>query len=223
MTLQELIRRFRVRAHDNVEPYLWSNQDVTDWLNEAEQQACLRGRLLREAARQDVCRMVLDPAQSTYVLHPAVTEITHMRVIPGDGGRSRVVLLKSPDWLDAYVPDWRDEDQPVRMAIQDDCSLSLVGTISAGDVLMLECYRLPMASMADMADVPEIHQAHHEHLIDWALYRAFSVPDADAFDPKRSEQARQDFTAYFGEPPDKDMLRSTRHDVIHHTAPLRFP
>ena len=47
MTLADLIRRFRVLADDKVQPYLWADEDVIDWLNDAQAQAAVRGRLLR--------------------------------------------------------------------------------------------------------------------------------------------------------------------------------
>ena len=62
------------------------------------------------------------------------------------------------------------------------------------------------------------HKAHHEHLIDWALHRAFSVPDSEMFDANRAAQAEEAFTAYFGPLPDSDMRRITRHDVVHHNT-----
>ena len=62
------------------------------------------------------------------------------------------------------------------------------------------------------------HKAHHEHLIDWALHRAFSVPDAETFDQHRADLAERAFTEYFGLLPDSDMRRITRHDVVHHNT-----
>jgi hypothetical protein len=63
---------------------------------------------------------------------------------------------------------------------------------------------------------PEIHQAHHEHLLQWALHKAFGIPDSDGFDPGRSALAERAFTAYFGPMPDSDLRRETRSDVPHH-------
>ena len=48
MTLEDMIRRFRVAARDTVEPFLFPTEDVTDWLNEAQNEACIRARLIRE-------------------------------------------------------------------------------------------------------------------------------------------------------------------------------
>ena len=218
MTLEDLIRRFRVRANDMAQPHLFADQDVIDWLNDAEEQACVRGRLLREDALPEMCRIVLEAGKSTYKLHQKLYEISHLRVLPQNGGRSRHLLIKTREWLDAEMPDWRDSNRPAMFAIQDDISLRVVGKVDDGDALALECYRLPLKPMEADNSKPEIHIAHHDHLIDWALHRAFSVPDAETFDPNRAALAEQAFTRYFGPLPDSDMRRITRHDVAHHNA-----
>ena len=214
MTLDDLIRRFRVRANDMAQPHLFADQDVIDWLNDAEEQACVRGRLLREDALPEMCRIVLEAGKHTYKLHQKLYEISHLRVLPQNGGRSRHLLIKTREWLDAEMPDWRDSNRPAMFAIQDDISLRVVGKVDDGDALALECYRLPLKPMEADNSKPEIHIAHHDHLIDWALHRAFSVPDAETFDPNRAALAEQAFTAYFGSRPDSDLRRSTRHDEV---------
>ena len=232
MNLVELIRRFRVLARDTVtgvgsdrEDLMWADADLVDWFNEAEQEACVRARLLREDALPAMCLMALDPAQHTYELHPKLYEIINLRIRSAAETRSRALCLKSREWLDEYMPDWRDDPNPPHFAVQNENSLRIVGRISAGDELLLEVYRLPMEDMAltddpianPVHDTPEIHEASHRHLIDWVLYRAFSVPDTEAFDAQRAAQAELAFTKYFGLPVTSDMRRSTRVDVENHT------
>ena len=76
--------------------------------------------------------------------------------------------------------------------------------------------RLPEGAVVD-ADTaaPEISELHHEHLVNWALHKAFSIPDAEGFDPQRAQDAERDFTEYFGIRPDSDLRRITREDVPH--------
>lgn len=126
--------------------------------------------------------------------------------------------LVSREWLDAERCDWRDETRETYFAIQDENSIRIVGAIKAGEVLHIECYRLPLDSMVNGTDEPEIHEAHHDHLIQWALHEAFSIPDAEMFDAQRAEKAEREFSSYFGLMPDADMRRITRHDVTHHNA-----
>ena len=213
MTLEDLIRRFRVLAQDTEQPFLWPDEAVIDWLNDAHAQACVRGRLIREDENPAVCQIALTPGQHTYPLHASVYELINLR-IKGSGAESpRSMAIKSREWLDANVRDWRDMDRPSQWLIQDDTTLRVVGAIQAGDVLHLECYRLPLKQLANDMDKPEIHAAHHEHLIQWALHRAFSIPDSETIDPQRAELALSAFTRYFGLPPDSDARRATRHDL----------
>ena len=222
MDVEALIRRFRVLANDNAQPYFWADVDVTDWLNDAQAQACVRGRLIREDENPAVCQIALTPGQHTYPLHASVYELINLRIKGSGTEPSRPMSIKSREWLDANVCDWRDMDEPSPWLIQDDTTLRVVGAIQAGDVLHLECYRLPLKQLANDMDKPEIHAAHHVHLIQWALHKAFSVPDADGFDAARSAAAEAEFTAYFGPMPDSDMRRTTREDVVHHNVSI-FP
>ena len=221
MTLEDLIRRFRVAARDTVEPFLFPTEDVTDWLNDAQDQACIRARLIREDELEAVCRIALTPGAHTYALHPLVYEIISLWIKPVSG-RKRPVTLRSREWLNHHMPEWRDCTRPAEIAIQDDTTVRIVGAVEAGNMLELECYRLPLRPMANDTDKPEIHRAHHQHLIDWALHKAFSVVDAETFDPKRAELSESAFTHYFGPLPDSDLRRTTRMDVPHHNAPV-FP
>ena len=216
MQLKDLIRRFRYLANDTSMPPLWSNEVLNDLFNDALDQACIRGRLIREDQRSDVCQISLTVGQHTYPLHHAVTEIIILRLVPASGQKPRRLRLVSREWLDEEYPEWRDDNQSAAYAIQDDKSLRVVGAIEVGDVMHLECYRLPIQPLTSDMSEPEIHRAHHVHLIQWVLHKAFSVPDADAFDPNRSAQAEAEFTDYFGLMPDSDLRRITREDVVHH-------
>jgi hypothetical protein len=236
MTLADLIRRFRVLADDKAAPFFWSDPDVVDWLNDAEAQACVRSRLLLEDANPDVCEVAVTAGVHTYQLHPKVYELVRTGFRPSAvGGRSCRFRLVSREWLDANYRHWREADDwhhmdgGKRYLVQNDTSVRIVPIPAEDGALTLEGYRLPMDAMAlpdpanpgaPVHDTPEIHAAHHEHLILWALHKAFSVPDSESFDPQRAGQAEAAFTAYFGRMPDSDMRRTTREDVAHHNEAI---
>ena len=213
MTLEDLIHRFRVLSLDNVTPPFWADEDVIDWLNEAQNEACIRARLIREDELEAVCSIALTPGTHTYALNPLVYEIISLWIKPASG-RKRPVTLRSREWLDHHLPEWRDCPWPAEIAIQDDTTVRIVGAVEAGDTLELECYRLPRRPMASGTDRPEIHTMHHAHLVQWALHRAFGVPDSETIDPTRAATAEAAFTRYFGPSPDADLRRSTRHDEV---------
>lgn len=220
MTLEDLLRRFRVAARDTAAPYLFADENITDWLNDAQEQACIRGRLLRDDSTLAVTRIPLTVGTHTYDLHETVYELINLRLIKASGDRPDTLVVKSREWLDSNMCDWRESERPACYVIQDDTSIRVVGTFAAGDRIDIECYRLPLEPLANDTDEPEIHRAHHVHLIDWALHRGFSIPDTETKDDDRASDHEGKFTAYFGPMPDADMRRITRHDVEHHNVSI---
>lgn len=213
MTLADLIRRFRVLASDTAKPHLWPNDQVADWLNDAQAQACVRGRLLLEDADPTMCEVDVEANRHTYPLHPKLYELVHLSLKASGDSCGTELKLVSRGWLDERFPHWRDDSRLTGYVIQGERSVRLVGTPTKAGVLTIEAYRLPMVLMEEMDDEPEIHEASHEYLICWALHKAFSVPDSEGFDPQRSSTSERAFTAYFGIAPDSDMRRITREDT----------
>jgi hypothetical protein len=218
VTLADLIAEFRSAADDaDAQPYLFSDADITRWLNEAQTEAAIRRRLLRETTDPAMCEIDVTAGTADYTLHPDFVELSHHAFLL-DGATERTdLLLVTREWLDRNVARWRDmeSDEPLYL-VQDALNLRLVPTPSADGTLLLEGYRVPSAQMALSADTPEIAAIHHRHLVQWALYRGYGVPDKEVFDPKRAAQAEADFTRYFGPRPDADLRNDTRMDTPQH-------
>lgn len=219
MTLEDLIFRFRIDATDTVpNPYLFADEWITEWLNEAEQEAAIRGRLIYEESNTAVCQIAVTAGTNTYPLHASLYEIVAPRFQVTGETRSEPLYLTTREELTRTRPDWRnDADDRPRFIIQDDSSITLWPRPNQAGTVRLEGYRLPIAAMANDSDKPEINAAHHRHLVHWALHRAFSRPDAETFDPQRSKTAEDAFTRYFGIRPDSDLRRATRSDEAQTT------
>lgn len=217
MDMADLIKDFRIVTQDKVAPFLFTNDDVMGWMIEAEQEACIRGRLIHEADNQQICRIPLVANQANYKLHRTAYEIDYLAYTRPGYARQEPVKLVSREWLDANRRDWRECSGVPEYAVQNDTSLRLSPTPNMSDgVLLLEAYRLPLRGLCkDLNSIPEIHIAHHHHLVDWALSRAFALPDSDTLDLGRAKEFEDAFTNYFGLRPDSDLRRITRHDTPH--------
>lgn len=218
MNAEALVAAYRVAAEDTERPYLVSDDQALEWLSEGESEAAVRMRLLHESADAAVCEVDVDAGTATYDLHESLYELTHV-AFRLDGATERTsVRLVSTEWLDKHVPCWRDETDTPLYAVQGETSIRLVPKPNANGTLLLEGYRLPLAPMTDGEHLPEIHKAHHRHLVDWALYRTWSVPDSELQAEDKAAAALARFTAYFGNRPDADLRRMTREDVEHHNV-----
>ena len=217
MQLNDLISRFRTLANDKVEPYFIDDASVIDWLNDAVNEACIRGRLLHES---NVSISVQD-TKSIYSLSKSIYEITRICFIANNGEQSNFLKLVSTGELDRiYCNDWANKKGQPEYAVQTDTKIRLVPQPDSNGILQIEGYRVPLSLMSSDSDEPEINQIHHVQLIQWVLHKAFSVVDAEFFDPNRSALAEQAFTDYFGMRPDSDLRRITREDVLHHVQPF---
>ncbi|MDK4680839.1 hypothetical protein QDY71_10215 [Kingella negevensis] len=206
MTLAELIGRFRTLANDKVEPYFWSDDEIAAWLNDALQEAAVRGRLLH---RFDAAVPVV-LGQAVVALPERVFEVDCV-VLERAGARVQLPLL-SPE-------ERRLQKDDVDCAVLTDTDLLLFPAAVYDGTLWVSGYRLPVPLVAD-DDVPEILDFHHVHLLQWVLHQAFAVPDAEVFDAQRSAAAEFEFTRYFGLRPDSDLRRITREDVPQSVKPF---
>lgn len=219
MTLQGLIAAFRVQANDKVEPYFWSDEEVTGYLNSAQKEAAIRARLIYEVVDADVCSISVIKDQPIYNLNPLIYELSHVAFKASGDTQIHKVSIISPEDMDKRCGnDWRERTGDPRFAVQADKWLRLAPMPDYDGLLLIEGYRAP--KLMDLADAdtaaPEISELHHEHLVNWALHKAFSIPDAELFDSEKANKAERDFTAYFGIRPDSDLRRITRADVQHH-------
>lgn len=221
MTLKELVRSVRVQSNDKVEPYFNEDEDIIAWLNQAVDEACIRGRLVHENMDSNICSAIIVANQSTYALHESLYEITKLTFVPSHNEKQTDIRLVSEEWLNLYsYEDWSTMKGKPQFAIQSDTAIRLVPTPDIEGNLLIEGYRTSIKDMIEDEDKPvDLHKQHHIHLIEWVLYKAFSIPDTEFFDHNRSEMAYRNFESYFGVRPDSDLRRQTREDYEHYVKP----
>ncbi|MBR7002841.1 MAG: hypothetical protein IKI11_09305 [Neisseriaceae bacterium] len=214
MTLKEMIQRCRIESNDTAEPYFVSDDAYKIWLNDALVEACIRGRLLYEKDDYAKCFMFFAAGEKAVDLSHDWVEIEEVGIVVSHNHFLRLPLL-SPDAVIAqYGEDYQSHDNLPVCAIMEDTKLRLFPTQSQDLTIKVQGYRLAEPLEND-DDEPEIHATHHRHLCDYALMKAFSVPDAELFDPNRAALAQKAFDDYFGLPKDSDFRRITREDRPH--------
>lgn len=215
MRREALRRRVRLLAQDTTLPYLWQDEDIDDWLNEAQQEAAIRARLLRAtpASHPALCEFSLTAGETAIALPEQLYEISYQEWVIG--AERRPLKLVSREWMDTTLPGWRamPAAEPDYL-VQDRQQLQVVPPPIADGAVLIEGYRLPEPMELD-DDEPRIPLAHHIHLVQWALHVGYSMPDAETFNPGKSQAAEAEFARYFGARPDADLRADTRNDETH--------
>ena len=215
MRREALRRRVRLLGHDTVRPYLWQDEDIDDWLNEAQHEAAIRARLLRAtpASHPALCEYPLAAGEAAITVPDQLYEISHQEWAAGS--ERRPLKLVSREWMDTTLPGWRGMPaaEPDYL-VQDRQQIEVVPPPIVAGAVLIEGYRLPEPMESD-EDEPRIPLAHHIHLVQWALHVGYSIPDAETFNPGKAQAAESEFGRYFGARPDADLRADTRNDETH--------
>jgi hypothetical protein len=213
MNLAEIESTFRSDNGDEVEPYLWSSKEVARWANEAEQEACIRRRLISDKT-SGASKIKVVEGKTVYTLNDSVLEILHAALIDEAGTHHPISSIDSIE-LDRIRPSWRTDTRRPAEFIHNDKTLELSAKPDAAYTLQMEVYRLPAALMEGDEDTPEIHASHHLYLLHWIEHRAYAKPDVDTMNTGKSESAAQEFERYFGPRPSADLRRKRQANRAH--------
>lgn len=183
MNLGQLIATCRLRTDDLAEPYLWSDDEWIDVLNEAVNEACVRARLLTRNVTVSI-----QPGTSIYTLPAYVIDVE--KITDAATGRE----IPSQVWN----------------ATRTDLVLYYEPSEASSWVLSTVC--IPETRMTSDTHVPAIPERYHLRLIDWAISRAYLKNDADAFNPNASAVHAREFSQSFGEYFDANVQRKHRRN-----------
>jgi hypothetical protein len=196
MTLEEIITMYRAQAFDNADPYLCSDELLTIYANEAQNEACRRGDLLRDSS-SDFCSIAYIANQETVDIDPRIVKIKRAYT---DG---YPLTDLSVEEMDEISPSWQTDSIRARPT-------HLISGLTTGvrylwprprdaGTLSLTVQRLPLCKLMNDVDEPEIREEAHMGLVEWMLYRAYSREDApELYNPQKAAIHEAKFIAEFG-------------------------
>ena len=184
MNLAAIRKEARFRLKDMAKPYFFTDEFIDSAANEAVQEACIRARLIEDDS-SEAARIDITTDAKRYRLHGSVIDVIRCEI------------------------EWRPGIPFIGWDLNES-DLILDDYPSADGVLALTVIRTPLAPMEKDDDEPEIGERHHRNLIGWIEYRAYSVPDADLFNPNGAALGYARFEAEFGKRPDANVQRKHR-------------
>lgn len=227
-TLDQLVDITRERLDDTgtTRPR-WPSTSIARALNEAQREAALRGRLLRDDVSNRLL-ITIEEGKMQYLLHPSIFELISVR----NTTTNKLLRETSVFKLESRDDQWRNRTSAsvcqyyVDVLPNERLRLNLVDIPAATEapvLLRLEVYRLPWDEMElEAEDEPEIAPRHHEGLVEWACYRCFMKRDPDTYDPVKAADHLAIFTDQFGQRPDANVHRKQREKPSHTTVARDF-
>lgn len=203
---------------DEVEPYLYPDDRLDLYANEAHVQACIRERALFDSVDASLCTIQLVEGQSLYPLHPAIIVVRRAEFRSSQPGVFPWTLRRTTfEQLDHEDRGWTMRRGSPEAMVQDlqrrQLRLSHIPGANPGS-LHLTVWRKPLDDEAldTDSDEPLVSDLHHIDLAHWICYRAFLKKDGEANDPRRAAEHLAQFETAFGPAPTAAQLRALATD-----------
>ena len=204
-TNDQLLEFFRRDMDDEVEPQLWSDDNILDYLDEAQAEFCELVDVL--AADITIAYTATDVATAGgYVDIPH--EITRVRSAELLGVRKYLILANQEEFednpqrfvdndygLDARNSEWKDDTGEPRALITDMVSkqVRLYPIPTTDDTISMRVFRKATTSPLDGDDLEVTDNQHLRAILIKARSLAFLKQDSETYEPQESEKLEQIF------------------------------
>lgn len=225
LTLADIRRRARSRLDDLKAPYLWSDIELRDYVNDTIKDAAIRANLI---VQDDIALPFTQKSDlswnAKYTLPNGTLRVKSVRLTSQPyttlseasirhleqqyGGRPNQTGSLWSYALDLTQTGTGDyAGSQVR-------AITFLGTPVEADTALLDIERMPVDVEAD-SDTPEIDDIWHTDLIYGITALAYLKRDADTYDPKRSARDFAIFEERFGPRLPAVVIRERQTDVPH--------
>lgn len=192
-TLSALFTRSRSYLHDTIEPYLWSNDELTGIYNELVRDLCLDFPVIEDRTTAAICAYSYLADATTITVHAAIRNIERAKI----DGEDSLLTMTSRDAMDTEYPNWEEatSDTPTRLIIRGlgNHIVRLYPPALVAGTLDLDVIRGPLVDAVWATDsaVDTALGIDDAILVHGVVARALLVGDRDAEDIAKSEKHEQ--------------------------------
>jgi hypothetical protein len=219
MTPKQLHDLFRTQIADTIAPYLFSTDEIYEYMTDAQRMLCRLTEGIPDATSADVTKIDFGPMVEYGSMSPLVLTVRGA-YRKSDGREIEVLNIEDFRYgtgglnIDYdYLPGggnaaagyadtlrWRIQTGPQINAIilgMEKNKARCYPICTVGDTVMIETYRLPRGELTVSANCQfEVDAQHHRHLLLWMKSLAYAKQDVDIRDDRLAAQYEQDFTEY---------------------------
>jgi len=202
MKAKELVRRFRDLTDDldlgQEDDMLWSDAEVLRYLDQAQDEACRRSKLISDSSTSAVVDIALSSGVDTYSMHSKIIRIENIVL----NSTSKPVDIYDEDWMDFLKPAWRLDTGDVGACILywGTRKIRVWRQPTTSDTLNLTVKRLPIISVTSLETVLEIPDEFLPPLVNGMMWYAYQKADSQTFNPEISDFHHTLFSRAYGDP-----------------------
>lgn len=202
MTLDTIITNVGTKLDDNVVPYLWTNEELTEYCNQAINEWCRFTDANIDNTTAAVCTITTTAGTQSYDLHDSILKILNARVT----GETSFLEKQHTDYtLALYGPaGLTTRGTPIYYTLDQRMGyISLWPVPIANGSIGLTVSRLPITELSYVTPSlpatpgtgasPDIPPRFHRDLIAGIMYRAYMKNDADTESLARAQMAKAEW------------------------------
>lgn len=216
--LRESILNDRTDRTSGSSDYLWTDQTLVTYINEAQRKFAVDSLILRDGSTDEVTLVTLVTGQKIYSLHESIISVLSAQRDDSEVAMTRLghsifsmFRGNAERWADPATFNAIPNGPTLAFSTDEALSAGGSGDFSKismrvyppptadedGKTIRLRVVRKPLVKFAvtDLDLSPEIPEDHHIEMLDWAAYLALRIVDDDAGNPKRA----QEFAAAFAD------------------------
>lgn len=206
MELTDLLAAVRDEIADQAEPHLWSDETITKYLNEGENEFCRKTGILVD----DTITFNTVAGTSTYSLRATYPRV--IRVLGVKQGSTDLLSRQRGANLKQHL-DTTSQGQPtVFSTYLAPTSVTLYPTPDAVYTITCLCTVRPTYPIEDMLE-PTIDEEFHYALVNYASYKCLITNDVDGSQIGTAETFKQMWYEYIRDI-NRDIYRGRRTDDI---------
>lgn len=190
MNSTTLLEYWRSQVVDETRRYLWSDDEVFVYMNEAQNMLCRETQGVSDATTPEVVSVPVETGEIFANVHESI--LTFRQAVLVSTG------LKLDIKNHTEIDRWDNTTGSIRQMIVglENHKVRWGYTPAVDDEVTLLVFRLPLTTIDDFDQELEVEAKHHASLTYWMSHLAYLKQDTETFDKQASDRAKSNFLAY---------------------------
>lgn len=225
METADLVELFRKQVSDEAEPHLWDDDEVFQYLVDAQDTYVRLTGGIRDGSTRALTdvRVVANKAFSDH--SPYILRIRSARLLDAERdlkiiNEADVGLQRFSDYGLAHSLSALDDEDTgdVRAMILGVTKgkIRWLKVPTESDTCRMHVMRLPYPRIEDEGDCLEIDEQHHIHLLKWMKHLAYSKEDAETYDRDLADKNEVAFKQYCRDAKTEEEGQRFKPRVVHY-------